>query len=132
MSAGENIRVVQAAFEAYFRGDEPGMLELMDPELVVTQFPEQVDARPYHGHEGVREVMAAWTGTWDDYSIELVDMREIGEHVLVSIRQTGRGKRSGIEMRGEAYMVFTLRAGRVIRWQMFSTEAEALEAAAPA
>lgn len=132
MSAGENIRVVQAAFEAYFRGDEPGMLELMDPELVVTQFPEQVDARPYHGREGVREVMAAWTGTWDDYSIELVDMREIGEHVLVSIRQSGRGKRSGIEMRGEAYMVFTLRAGRVIRWQMFSTEAEALEAAAPA
>ena len=124
--------VVQAAFEAYFRGDESGMLELLDPELVVTQFPEQVDARPYHGHEGAREVMLAWTGTWDDYSIEVVDMREIGEHVLVSARQSGRGKGSGVEMRGEAHFVFTLRAGKITRWQMFLTKAEALGAAGPA
>ena len=58
-------------------------------------------------------------------------MREIGEHVLVSIRQSGRGKRSGIEMRGEAHMVFTLRAGKVIRWQMFSTEAEGARGRGP-
>lgn len=125
------MRVVQAAFEAYFRGDEPGILELMDPEIVVTQFPEQVDARPYHGHEGTREAMASWTGTWDDYSIEVVEMRELGEHVLVSLRQSGRGKGSGIEMRGDAHFVFTVRGGKVVRWQMFSNEAEALEAAGP-
>lgn len=131
MSTGENMRVVQATFEAYFRGDEPGMLEHIDPKVVVTQFPEQVDARPYHGHEGTREVMASWTGTWDDYSIEVVDMREVGEHVLVSLRQSGRGKGSGIEMEGEAHFVFTVRAGKVTRWQMFSNQAEALAAAAP-
>jgi ketosteroid isomerase-like protein len=126
---GENLKVVQAAFEAYFRGDEPTMLELMDPDIVVTQFPEQPDVRPYHGHEGMEQAVAEWTGTWNDYSVKVIGMREVGERVFVALHQRGRGKGSGIEMEGQTYFVFTLRAGKVVRWQMFSSEEQALEAA---
>jgi ketosteroid isomerase-like protein len=129
---GENLKVVQAAFEAYFRGDEPAMLERMDSDIIVTQFPEQPDVRPYHGHEGMDQAIAEWTDTWDDYSIEVIDMREVGGHVLVSLHQRGRGKGSGIDVQGQTYFVLTVRSGKVVRWQMFSSEEQAMEAAATA
>jgi ketosteroid isomerase-like protein len=123
-----NLEVVQALFDAWFRGEEATQSALVDPDVVVTQFPEQVDARPYHGREGFRAVVADWVGTWDDYSLEILDMREIGEHVVVSLHQAGRGKASGARMEGHAWFVVTLRDGKVTRLRMFSSEAQALEA----
>lgn len=127
-AGGGRGEVVQAAFEAYVRGDEAGMLERLDPEIVLTQFPEQPDTRPYHGPDGVLEAIADWTGTWDDYSIELVELREFGDHVVASLDQRGRGRGSGIEVEGRSYFVCTVRGGRIVRWRMFSSEEQALAA----
>ena len=124
----ENLERVQAAFDAYFRGDEPALLELVAADVVITQFPEQVDGREYHGHEGFREVMTDWTGSWNDWSIEILGARELGDLVLASARQRGRGIGSGAPMEAEATFVFTVREGLIARWQMFGSEDEALEA----
>ena len=124
-----DVEVVRAAFDAYLRGDEPAMLELVAPDVVVTQFPDQIDVRDYHGHEGLRQVMADWIGTWADWSIELLDAREADGLVLATAAQRGRGKGSGAPMQNEVAFLFTLRAGTITRWQMFHSEREALEAA---
>lgn len=125
----ENLRVVQAAFEAYFRDDERGLLDLVAPDVLITQFPEQVDVRDYRGHEGFRQVMADWTGSWDDWSIEILSAREVGDLVLATARQRGTGRGSGAPMQADATFVFTVRNGLITRWQMFSSEEEAVEAA---
>jgi ketosteroid isomerase-like protein len=93
-----DIEIVQQAYDAWFRGDEGGMMALVHPEIVVTQIPEQVDTRPYHGYDGLRAVMAG-----------------------------GRG--SGIPMDADTWFVWHLKDGKLIRWQMFSTEHQAIEAA---
>ena len=54
----ESMQVVQALGEAYFRGDQGAMLELVDADVVVTQFADQPDVRPYHGHDGMLQAMA--------------------------------------------------------------------------
>jgi ketosteroid isomerase-like protein len=126
--AQENVRVVRAAFDAYQRGDEPGMLELVSPEVVVTQFPDQLDVRDFHGHGGLRDVMAEWIGTWEDWTIELLAAREVGDLVIAAARQQGRGKGSGAPMQSEVTFIFTVRDGSILRWQMFHSEQEALEA----
>ena len=128
MMTSENLDLVQAAFDAYFRGDEPALLGLVAADVVITQFPEQVDGREYHGHEGFRQVMADWTGSWDDWSIEILGARETGDVVLATARQRGRGKGSGAPMEARAAFVFTVRGGLIARWQMFSSEEQALEA----
>jgi ketosteroid isomerase-like protein len=125
----ENLELVQAAFDAYFRGDEPALLELVAADIVITQFPEQVDVRDFHGHEGFRQVMAEWIGSWDDWSIEILGARELGDLVLATARQRGRGIVSGAPMDAEATFVFTVREGLIARWQMFASEKQALEAA---
>jgi ketosteroid isomerase-like protein len=127
--ASEDIAVAQKLWDAWQRGDAVGMFEMIDPEIVATQFPEQVDVSDYHGHQGVRDVMTDWIGTWDDYEIELLDLSEVGESVVAKLHQRGRGKGSGVAMAGDVWFVWRVRAGKVARWQMFSSEGEALEAA---
>jgi ketosteroid isomerase-like protein len=124
----ENLELVQAVFDAYFRGDEPALFALVAADVVTTQFPEQIDVRDYHGHEGLRQVMADWIGSWDDWSIEILDAREVGDVVLATARQRGRGKGSGAPMDAEAIFAFTVRDGLIARWQMFSSEEQALNA----
>jgi ketosteroid isomerase-like protein len=123
-----NLELVQAAFDAYFRGDESALLVLVAGDVVITQFPEQVDAGEYHGHEGFRQVMADWTGSWDDWSIEIVSAREVGNRVLATALQRGRGMGSGAPMEAQAIFVFTVRDGLIARWEMFSSEEQALTA----
>ena len=55
----DNVDLVQAGFDAYLRGDEPAMLELAAPDIIVTQFPDQLDVRDYHGHEGLVSLQLA-------------------------------------------------------------------------
>ena len=124
----ENMEIVQAAFDAYFGGREPAMLELVASDIVVRQFPDQADVRDYHGHEGLLQVMTDWIGTWDDWSIEILHAKDIGDLVFVAARQGGRGKASGAPMEAEVTFVFTVRQGKIARWLMFRSEQQALEA----
>jgi ketosteroid isomerase-like protein len=124
----ENLALVQQVFEAYFRGDEPALLALAAADIVITQFPEQIDAGEYHGYEGFRQVMADWIGSWDDWSIEILAVREVGGLVLVTARQRGRGRGSGAPMEAESTFVFTVSQGLITRWQMFSSDEQALRA----
>jgi ketosteroid isomerase-like protein len=124
----ENVELMRRTFDAYFRGDETAMLESVAPDVVVTQFPDQADVRDYHGHEGLLRVMAEWIDTWADWSIEILRAREIDQLVLVGARQRGRGRASGAPMEEEVAFLFTVREGKISRWQMFRSEEEALRA----
>ena len=125
----EAVAVARKLWDAWEQGDAAAMFELIDPEIVSTQFPEQVDVTDYHGHEGVSAVMADWIGTWDDWKIELLDLRAIGDVAFLSLHQSGRGKGSGVAMEGDVWFLWTVRGGKVARWQMFQSEDEALAAA---
>jgi ketosteroid isomerase-like protein len=124
----ENVELVRSLFDAYLRGEEGAALELISPGIAVTQFPDQLDGRTFHGHDGVREAMDSWINAWDEWSIELLSAREIGADVLAIALQRVRGKTSGALITSEAAFVFTIREALIVRWQMFGTEAEALKA----
>jgi uncharacterized protein len=124
----ENMEIVRAAFDAYFRGDMESALGFVDPEIVVTQRSELPDAAPRHGHAGVVEAIAVWPDQWDDYQLEIVEIRDAGEHVIVRSHHRGRGKGSGVDVEDEIWYVFAFRNGKVAEWRMFGAEREALEA----
>jgi ketosteroid isomerase-like protein len=132
LAAVSSEAIARELWDAWERGDLAGMFELIDPQIVSRQFPEQIDVRDYHGHDGVREVMEDWIGTWEDWKIELLDVREVGDGAVLSLRQSGRGKSSGAAMDQPVWFVWGVRDGKVTRWLMFSSEAEALAAAAGA
>jgi ketosteroid isomerase-like protein len=123
----QNLEAVKAAFDAYYRGDIERVSELADPELVVTQTAEMPDAQTFHGRRGFIEAIEAWEEAWDDFRVEPLRVRDIGEHVLATVRQRARGKRSGVDVEGLLTFLFTIKAGKLVRWRMFADEAKALE-----
>jgi ketosteroid isomerase-like protein len=123
-----NLDAVQAAFDAYHRGDMELVAQLADPDLVVTQSAELPDGETFQGRRGFIEAIDALGEAWDDFRVERLRTRDLGDHVLTTVRQRARGRRSGIEVEGLLTFVFTLKSGRIVRWQMFSDEARALEA----
>jgi hypothetical protein len=64
-------------------------------------------------------------GTWDDWTIEPLSFSAEGELVFFNALQRGRGKTSGVPIESEVTFVFTLRDRKVVRWQIFHSEAEA-------
>jgi ketosteroid isomerase-like protein len=125
----ENLQVVRAVFDAFSRGDEPAMLEPFDQSVVFTPLPNAPDVQSFHGHEGLLQGIAQTTEIWDDFSVELREMRDFDDHVLASLRWWGRGPSSGIQMEVDICALCTLRKGKIVRWQFFPSEQQALEAA---
>jgi ketosteroid isomerase-like protein len=126
----ENVEIVRNAFDAFSRDDIKGVLRLCDENIVITQPPELPGASPQQrGHSGVLEAFEIWPEQWDDYRIEILRMADYGDHVLVTTRQGGRGKQSGIQVEMAIMFVFTVRNEKIYEMQIFMREDQALKAA---
>ncbi len=64
------------------------------------------------------------------FTVEAVEAIDAGQHVIVGLRGPGfNGTPGDLETVGQIFNVFTLSAGKVIRWRDFLTRGEALAAA---
>lgn len=129
--SGENVEIIRDTFAAFDRGDTEALLSLCDEDIVITQPADVPGIDPQQrGHQGVLEAFAIWPEQWDDFRVEVLGLRAApADKVIANIRTLGRGKQSGIEVDMEFSFVFTLRDQKIIEWQLFLREDQALEAA---
>jgi ketosteroid isomerase-like protein len=127
----ENVAVVRRAFDAYTRGDIDGVLRLCADDILITQAQEVPGVAPQQrGHEGVLEAFGIWPEQWDDFKVEIKQvLADPGDYVVVTTRQSGRGKQSGVEVEAEFTFVFAIRDERIAEWRIFVRESEGLAAA---
>ena len=123
----ENLEIVRRCCEAFDRGDYEASLADLDADIEydLRHFP---DGRVYHGHDGVREAFRQWLGAWEDYRQQRDPVIDTDDHVILAVRESGRGKGSGVPLERPTFGVWTLRSGKVIRIRFFPTRSEALEA----
>ena len=89
-----------------------------------------MDLAPVHsGREAVIEASSHYFGTWSDYRMEAEEFVDAGERVVAVLLEHGRGKGSGIPFDHRFAQVWTFRAGRIVRWEVFADKAAALDAA---
>jgi ketosteroid isomerase-like protein len=125
----ENVEIVRAAFAAFGEGDMEGVLRLCDENIEITQPAELLGApRDQHGHAGVLEAFAIWPDLWEDYSVEIVRLAAIGDRVIATTINRGRGKDSGVPVEMPFTFLFSVRAGKIVQWRLFMREEQALEA----
>ena len=127
----ENVDIIRKIFAAFDRGDIEAVLSLCDEDITITQ-PAEVPGinRQQRGHQGVLEAFAVWPEQWDDFRIEVLGLTAApADKVITNIRTLGRGKQSGVEVDMEFSFVFTVRNQKIIEWQLFLREDQALEAA---
>jgi ketosteroid isomerase-like protein len=120
-----NIAVVRKAIEAWNRRDLAGSLAPMHPdcELRPVQATETL-----HGHEGAAACFLDWFEAFEEYSMEPEDYIVDGERVLVPMVQRVRGKGSGLHLVERFYQLYTLREGKILRFDEYADETEALAA----
>ena len=126
----ENVELVLAAFRLFEAGDVDAILSLVDEDVVVTQSAELPGVSPrQYGHQGVLEAFGFWPEQWDDFQIDVLRIRDLGDRVLVETTQRGRGKGSRVEVEMPFSFLFTVRAEKITEWQIFTRGSEALKAA---
>ena len=128
VEATESIRIVRRMFEAWNRGDYAAAREAIDPGVRVEMSTDSVVDGTYEGLEGLADLMSFW-GVFGDFRSEIREAFAAGAEVVTTVHHFGRGKASGIEVEMENWQVFTIRDGRLMRWRIFGSRDEALEAA---
>jgi ketosteroid isomerase-like protein len=125
----ENVEVVRRAHEAFNRDGPEAALTYLDPELEWHDVPDQPEATVHHGHDGFLQAFRVFLESFAEFTVRPNEMRDLGDHVLVLARTTGRGIDSGAEFTQEVASLWALRAGKVVQVRFFRTPAEALDAA---
>ena len=80
----------------------------------------------YRGPEALLGWLDEGDDAFDDFAVDLLEVEDLGGHVVVSMRQRGRGKASGAEVDNSITHVWTVRDGRATRLQSFAERDDAV------
>jgi ketosteroid isomerase-like protein len=124
----ENVELVRSLYQA---GDPSRFFDLLseDVELDFSAYPVP-DSNVLRGKDAAMDWSRRWWGTWDEYVLEPTEIIDAGgDRVVVVQYERGRGKGSAVQLERRWAVVYTIRMGKVVRFQPFKTRDEALEAA---
>jgi uncharacterized protein len=82
----------------------------------------------WYGRDEMWRAVVEWLSLWEEFHVAAEDFTEVDDRVVVLSRQTARGKLSGTPVERQLAEVFTLRNGRIVRWEAYWDRNEALKA----
>ena len=120
----ENAEFVRGFYERCNAGD-------YDPrELVADDFevydPDLPGGGVFRGPDGLADYLGQYAEAWEEYRIEVEELREVGDRVVALLHHVGRGKGSGVQSELRDAHVWTVKDGRATRWRTYLDPAEAL------
>jgi ketosteroid isomerase-like protein len=87
------------------------------------------DGASYRGLDGLIAALADWMAPWATYRVQVIETFDLGDRVLILLREFGRVTADGEEISHECAHVWTFRSGKIIRWETSHVNrAEALKA----
>ena len=123
----ENIDSFYRAVDAFNRRDWDAFVALTDDEIEVESRLVAMEGG-YHGHERLRRWRDDFLGAFPDYTIEVKELRDLGDVTLGHIRGWGHGADSATPIVDPFWIPMRWRDGKCVWWRNCSTEAEALQA----
>ena len=117
-------------YEAFQAGDAERALAHFDRDVLV-EAPERVDTTAGRGHQAVSTIVGSWVGSFDEWSEEIEEVRDLGDQVCVVATHRGRGKETGLRVEYRYAVLYEIRGDKITRMTMYPDPTTALEAAAP-
>jgi ketosteroid isomerase-like protein len=124
----ENVELAHRSIDAFNRRDLDALLALMHDEVEGAPPLASIEGH-YHGHAGIRRWWESLFSGLPDFTIEVVEVRDLGDLTVAVLRNRAQGAVSHAPVEQQLWLVAEWRDGKVIWWQSFRSEAEALEAA---
>ena len=126
----EIVELVRKASEAFNEGGVEALRPFcIEEEIVFEEPPEQPAPRRAEGADEVTSLFKQFDEAWAEHRSELEEVRSVGsDRVLTLTVEHFRG-RDGVEVSAPCGSIFTLRDGKIIRWQSFWDQQTALKAA---
>jgi ketosteroid isomerase-like protein len=126
----KNVDIVREAYEAVNRGDLDTAVSCIASHMEYVASGAVPGATGvFTGPEGVKEFIAGLYEEFDEPRADVSELLDAGDRVLVSATARGRGKLSGVETTWDTWQLWTLREGKLVRGQGFTSRDEALAAA---
>jgi ketosteroid isomerase-like protein len=121
----ENVEIVREFYESIRRGDYAEALACLAPDVDYRVLQEG----PARGPDAVEAMWGRWESEWEEGGEAVAEeFIDAGDQVVATVRESGRGRGSGIEVDARVFKVFTFRSGKVVRMVEFIERSEALEA----
>ena len=86
------------------------------------------DSQKVEGVEGLRDSWLQWLAPWESYRAEVEEAIDLGERVVLLIRDYGRRTRDAHEVAITSAALWTVHEGKVTRAEFYADRAEALKA----
>jgi ketosteroid isomerase-like protein len=136
----ENVKLVMALqrspdedFADLIRNDEKwarlaeAVAPFVHPDATVVR-PGIPGGKTYIGLEGFRESWLDWLAPWTRYRTEVIEAIDCGDRVLLLQNSSGRLEGSTSEVTLTPAVVYTVRDGRIARFEPYADPADAFEA----
>jgi ketosteroid isomerase-like protein len=124
----ENVEVILAAYEAIARRDREALDALLTEHLAPDfVFDAALTGATYRGAAGFWELVDDIEDTVG-YRPEVQEAVDLGERVMIVLRMSGRGSRSGVPVAQEGALIVTFDGDTLASAKSYASKAEALEA----
>jgi ketosteroid isomerase-like protein len=129
-----NAATLRAGYDALNRGDLAQVMALVDDAITFDPGPMSPDGGHAvgTGRDGFELLVRSWMDAFDDFRLEPLEVIERGPCLVASVRQSGRGRGSGVQIAIEIAHVWTVKNGRAVRLESFRSFDAALAALDPA
>ena len=127
----ENVEVVLRIHRAVAAGDLDGLLAEVHPDgeyRAAVQQAMEGEASVFRGHSGMRRWLEDLHDLYDHIESEVLEIRDLGEQVVVVFVVRGTGKGSRITLEQPLAQVVTLQDGKAIAVRDYFSRDDALEA----
>jgi ketosteroid isomerase-like protein len=122
-----NVELIHRAYDAFNRHDLDAFLALMDADVQAVPLAAAIEG-DYRGHDGIRRWWNNLFDAFPDWTIEVVEVRDLGDLTLAHMRNRGHGAGSDAPFELTLWQVVEGRDAKAVWWSHHRTETEALEA----
>ena len=126
----ENVEVVRAQFQAFQDGGLDDVAKYWHPDIEWRAVEGAADdVGVMRGESRLRRYYQDWIETMDALQAEVEEVLfDDDQRVAAVVRNSGRGRASGVMTEGRYYVACTIRDGRIASGREYETREQALEA----
>jgi ketosteroid isomerase-like protein len=124
----ENVEIIGEAWRATNHGDVDALLGVLTDDVDLRPPSHRLDGIAFRGHTGVRAWMERMKETWSKLEGSPHEVASAGEHLVMAVDTRSIGHESGVPINQRAFVVYTMREGKIAAIIAYASEREALEA----